>query len=123
MNYEIPNLFFSDVPEDHLSPREQIVDYIENRPGSTVNDVMAHMKSNRAAAKEALRRLEALGLIHRITREGASRIRYSAGPKPKPVKRLSTSDQPKQIQRKTWTAPPVSPQSWLSALEWKPGAK
>lgn len=124
MTYEIQNMFFPDEPEDHLSSPEQILSFIENRPGSTVNDVMGHMKSTRKAAKAAVRRLEEAGRIHRISKEGATRIRFVVGPKPKPIaKRQANRDHPKQILTDSWTPPPVSPQSWLSALEWKPGGK
>lgn len=126
MTYEIPTLLSPVAPDESQLLPEQVLIYIGAHPGSTVNDVMGYMQSTRSAAKLVVRRLEEADRIHRISKEGATRIRFMTGPKPKVkaiVRRQANRDHPKQILTDTWTPPPVSPQSWLSALEWKPGAK
>lgn len=126
MTYEIPTLLSPVAPDESQFLPEQVLSYIGTHPGSTVNDVMGYMQSTRSAAKLIVRRLEEADRIHRISKEGATRIRFVAGPKPKTkaaAKRPASRDHPHQVMTDTWAPPPVSPQSWLSALEWEPGSK
>ena len=116
MTYQTPNLFFPVVPKNDISMRDQVVAYLECHHGASISEIMNHIKSTRSSTKMIVRRLEAAGRVHRVSKTGASRLKFSAGPKTKKEPADSQSGMPKQVIVGEWTPMDIKPQGIFGPL-------
>lgn len=88
-----------------MTIKNEILAFLNKKHDATTEQVSAVVEAEERGALHELRRLAIAGRITKtVKREFATGKRITHW----------------KINR-AWAPPPVSPQSWLSALEWKPG--
>lgn len=102
---------------------EQVERIIKENPGIMTREIFFMTEMSYSVINNAVRRLKNSGRIHRSNEDDGKIMRWAAGPADDFVEPVEDEGkgQPKQVTVIDWESPKVSPQSWLSALEWKPG--
>lgn len=118
MTYQPPKLRAS-------SSVERIERIIEDNPGIMTREIFFMTEMSYSVINNAVRRLKNSGRIHRSNEDDGKIMRWAAGPAADFIEPEEDEGKglPNQVAVIDWESPKVSPQSWLSALEWKPGAK
>lgn len=95
--------------------------YIKDNPRCTVAGLAESLSISRHRARTLASQLEVGGRIHKTHVPGSTLSYLTHGPKPKGALVIAhPTDMPKQVVVSHWPKPTIAPQSWLSALEWKP---
>lgn len=104
---------------------EQVERIIEDNPGIMTREIFFMTEMSYSVINNAVRRLKNSGRIHRSNEDDGKIMRWAAGPAKDFVEPQEDEGKgmPKQVTIIDWESPKVAQQSWLSALEWEPGAK